>query len=64
MPSPYVLFPLAVNHLDSGVVGIINFWSHFSRFWWLVLCQKPAKPRWQGVTVGLIGAALDNPSYE
>ena len=21
---PYVLFPLAVNHLDSGVVGIIN----------------------------------------
>ena len=21
---PYVLFPLAVNHLDSGVVGIVN----------------------------------------
>ena len=57
---PYVLFPLAVNHLDSGVVGIIN--SLVPLFTVLIggwfFSQKAGKTGWQGVAVGLIGAAL------
>ena len=57
---PYVLFPLAVNHLDSGVVGIIN--SLVPLFTVLIggwfFGQKAGKTGWQGVAVGLIGAAL------
>ena len=57
---PYVLFPLAVNHLDSGVVGIVN--SLVPLFTVLIggwfFGQKAGKTQWQGVTVGLLGAAL------
>ena len=57
---PYVLFPLAVNHLDSGVVGIIN--SLVPLFTVLIggwfFGQKAGKTQWQGVAVGLLGAAL------
>ena len=57
---PYVLFPLAVNHLDSGVVGIIN--SLVPLFTVLIggwfFGQKAGKTAWQGVGVGLLGAAL------
>ena len=51
---PYVLFPLAVNHLDSGVVGIIN--SLVPLFTVLIggwfFGQKAGKTGWQGVAVG------------
>lgn len=57
---PYVLFPLAVNHLDSGVVGIIN--SLVPLFTVLIggwfFGQKASGTQWQGVAVGLIGAAI------
>ncbi|MEY2964102.1 MAG: hypothetical protein RL754_1363 [Bacteroidota bacterium] len=57
---PYVLFPLAVNHLDSGVVGIIN--SLVPLFTVLIggwfFGQKASNTQWQGVAVGLIGAAV------
>jgi drug/metabolite transporter (DMT)-like permease len=57
---PYVLFPLAVNHLDSGVVGIIN--SLVPLFTVLIggwfFGQKATGTQWQGVAVGLIGAAV------
>lgn len=57
---PYVLFPLAVNHLDSGVVGIIN--SLVPLFTVLIggwfFGQQASKTQWQGVAVGLLGAAL------
>ena len=57
---PYVLFPLAVNHLDSGVVGIIN--SLVPLFTVLIggwfFGQKATGTQWQGVAVGLIGAAI------
>ena len=57
---PYVLFPLAVNHLDSGVVGIIN--SLVPLFTVLIggwfFGQKASGTQWQGVAVGLIGAAV------
>lgn len=57
---PYVLFPLAVNHLDSGVVGIIN--SLVPLFTVLIggwfFGQKAGKTQWQGVAVGLLGSAL------
>jgi drug/metabolite transporter (DMT)-like permease len=57
---PYVLFPLAVNHLDSGVVGIIN--SLVPLFTVLIggwfFGQKATGTQWQGVAVGLLGAVL------
>ena len=57
---PYVLFPLAVNHLDSGVVGIIN--SLVPLFTVLIggwfFGQKATGVQWQGVAVGLLGAAI------
>ena len=57
---PYVLFPLAVNHIDSGVVGIIN--SLVPLFTVLIggwfFGQKAGKTQWQGVAVGLLGATL------
>ena len=57
---PYVLFPLAVNHLDSGVVGIIN--SLVPLFTVLIggwfFGQTAGKTQWRGVAVGLLGAAL------
>src|SRR6056300_1991982 len=57
---PYVLFPLAVNHLDSGVVGIIN--SLVPLFTVLIggwfFGQKATGTQWQGVAVGLLGAVI------
>ena len=57
---PYVLFPLAVNHLDSGVVGIIN--SLVPLFTVLIggwfFGQKATDTQWQGVAVGLLGAVI------
>ena len=57
---PYVLFPLAVNHLDSGVVGIIN--SSVPLFTVLIggwfFGQKATDTQWQGVAVGLLGAVI------
>lgn len=57
---PYVLFPLAVNHLDSGVVGIIN--SLVPLFTVLIggwfFGQKASGTQWQGIAVGLVGAAI------
>jgi drug/metabolite transporter (DMT)-like permease len=57
---PYVLFPLAVNHLDSGVVGIIN--SLVPLFTVLIggwfFGQRAKHTQWQGVAVGLLGAIV------
>ena len=57
---PYVLFPLAVNHLDSAVVGITN--SLVPLFTVLVggwfFGQRATGLQWRGVAVGLMGAVI------
>lgn len=55
---PYLLFPLAVQHIDSSVVGIINslvpLFTLIIGFFWFQLAPK--KSQIFGLLVGFVGA--------
>lgn len=57
---PYLLFPLAVIHIESSVVGIINalvpLFTVLVGGWFFG--QRAGYTQWQGVAVGLLGAII------
>ena len=57
---PYVLFPIAINHIPSGIVGITNSMTPlFTLIVGIIAYRRKLKPlKFLGVFIGLIGTLI------
>jgi drug/metabolite transporter (DMT)-like permease len=57
---PYVLFPMAINHIPSGIVGITNSMTPlFTLIVGIIAYRRKLKPlKFLGVFIGLIGTLI------
>ena len=57
---PYVLFPIAINHIPSGIVGITNSMTPlFTLIVGIIAYKRKLKPlKFLGVFIGLIGTLI------
>ena len=57
---PYVLFPIAINHIPSGIVGITNSMTPlFTLVVGIIAYRRKLKPlKFLGVFIGLIGTLI------
>lgn len=57
---PYILFPLAINHIPSGIVGITNSMTPlFTLIVGIIAYKRKLKPlKFLGVFIGLIGTLI------